>query len=71
MSKGAGGDPRHWSTTASTCGCWLDSSLIPGCAAQLDPSDIVQLQMGRTTVSVTGLLYRGMKLLREVMGESR
>ena len=31
----------------------------------------VAVQMGRSTVSVTGLLYRGMKLLREVMGESR
>jgi RNA polymerase sigma-70 factor (ECF subfamily) len=26
-------------------------------------------QMGRSTVSVTGLLYRGMKTLRDVMGE--
>jgi RNA polymerase sigma-70 factor (ECF subfamily) len=29
----------------------------------------VALQMGRTTVSVTGLLYRGMKALRDRMGE--
>ncbi len=31
--------------------------------------DVAQ-QMGRSTVSVTGLLYRGMKLLRAGMGES-
>ncbi len=31
----------------------------------------VALQMGRSTVSVTGLLYRGMKVLRDVMGEPR
>jgi RNA polymerase sigma-70 factor (ECF subfamily) len=29
----------------------------------------VALQMGRSTVSVTGLLYRGMKVLRDVMAE--
>ena len=29
----------------------------------------VAIQMGRSTVSVTGLLYRGMKVLRDVMGE--
>jgi RNA polymerase sigma-70 factor (ECF subfamily) len=28
-------------------------------------------RMGRTTVSVTGLLYRGMKALRDVMVEPR
>jgi RNA polymerase sigma-70 factor, ECF subfamily len=28
-------------------------------------------QMGRSTVSVTGLLYRGMKTLRDVMGQPR
>ncbi len=28
-------------------------------------------QMGRSTVSVTGLLYRGMKTLRDLMGEPR
>jgi len=31
----------------------------------------VALRMGRSTVSVTGLLYRGMKVLRDVMGEPR
>jgi RNA polymerase sigma-70 factor (ECF subfamily) len=31
----------------------------------------VATQMGRSTVSVTGLLYRGMKALRTTMGESR
>ncbi len=31
----------------------------------------VALQMERSTVSVTGLLYRGMKVLRDVMGEPR
>jgi RNA polymerase sigma-70 factor, ECF subfamily len=31
----------------------------------------VATQMGRSTVSVTGLLYRGMKVLREVMTEPR
>ncbi len=31
----------------------------------------VALQMGRSTVSVTGLLYRGMRMLREVMAQPR
>jgi RNA polymerase sigma-70 factor, ECF subfamily len=31
----------------------------------------VARQMGRTTVSVTGLLYRGMKSLRSLLGEAR
>jgi RNA polymerase sigma-70 factor, ECF subfamily len=31
----------------------------------------VALEMGRSTVSVTGLLYRGMKALRDVMVEPR
>jgi RNA polymerase sigma-70 factor, ECF subfamily len=31
----------------------------------------VAIQMGRSTVSVTGLLYRGMKVLRDVMTEPR
>jgi len=31
----------------------------------------VALRMDRSTVSVTGLLYRGMKVLRDVMGEPR
>jgi RNA polymerase sigma-70 factor, ECF subfamily len=31
----------------------------------------VALEMRRSTVSVTGLLYRGMKVLRDVMGEPR
>jgi RNA polymerase sigma-70 factor, ECF subfamily len=30
----------------------------------------VAVQMGRSTVSVTGLLYRGMKVLRDVMGDT-
>ncbi len=29
----------------------------------------VAVEMGRSTVSVTGLLYRGMKVLRDVMTE--
>ena len=31
----------------------------------------IGIQMGRSTVSVTGLLYRGMKVLRDVMTEPR
>jgi RNA polymerase sigma-70 factor (ECF subfamily) len=31
----------------------------------------IALQMGRSTVSVTGLLYRGMKVLRDIMREPR